>query len=74
MRQLKELECNIILLIMIGAGTLMHEETRSPFTYFFLLRGFPTLAELRTVPTFVTMHTVYSAHLEILGFPMVGAY
>ena len=26
----------------------------------------------RTVPTFVTAHT--SAHLEILGFPMGGAY
>ena len=28
---------------------------------------------LRTVPTFVTAH-IRSAHLEILGFPVRGAY
>ena len=31
-------------------------------------------AELRTVPTFVFVLRRRSAHLEILGFPMGGAY
>ena len=29
---------------------------------------------LRMVPTFVTVYPVCSAHLQILRFPMVGAY
>ena len=38
-----------------------------------IMINFMEISELRTVPTIIIAHTLV-AHLEILGFPLAGAF